>query len=549
MANERYPYGILDVWGGGQLLAFSGVDGPTPFHQALAARTSFAGTGLLIKYPDEAGLVFDPGPPGALFLTADLFDLVHAGGRTRGAFLDACHLLVEGPCRVESLGLGLQVARQGQRTLVGAAAQFRPDKIESDLDQAIEDRLGWIRSAQERVFGARARAMGSLQRKTLWKCLSVLKSCVYSPEGVIGHRYTTPDRWPHRGMWLWDSAFNAIGLRHMDPALARDAVEAVLDAQHPDGMVQISYHHTDEPASYTQPPTLAMAADCINRTEPDRPWIERIYPKLASYLEWDMTNRDSDGDGLLEWEIEAGAECRCGKSGWDNSPRFDAARRLNAVDFNSFMARECEVMAGFARLLGKAGDEETWRAHHRRICGLINRKLWNEDLGLYVDAFAGSAPSGSAEQQPMLTAAGFLPLLCGAPSRGRAAAMAAHLRDPGTFATAVPVATVSPREEERYSKDMWRGPMWVNVNWLIATGLERYGHTEEAALLRERTCSTIEKYCERYGVIFEFFDSQDELPPPELLRKRKNDPAEWIHQVIHDYSWTAAVYLDFRTAQ
>ena len=42
------------------------------------------------------------------------------------------------------------------------------------------------------------------------KCLSINKENVYSPEGEIHCRWTTPDRIPHRFMWIWDSAFHAM---------------------------------------------------------------------------------------------------------------------------------------------------------------------------------------------------------------------------------------------------------------------------------------------------------------------------------------------------
>ena len=528
-----YPAGVLDVWGGGQLLAASGLDGPTPYHQALACRTPFQGTGLLVKYPDEADLVFSDGPPTRAFLTGDVLDLEHPDGRTRGALLDACHLLLEGPCKVRSAGAGLKVLARGNRTLVAAAGAFDPGRLDADLDRAIADRLRWITTVP------RPEVPDGPPRKTLAKCLSVLKTTVYGPEGRLRRRYTTPDRWPHRGMWLWDSAFHAVGMRHLDPALARDAVEAVLDVQHPDGQVQISYFHKDERAAATQPPVLAMAAQLVHEADPRAEWVERIYPKLAAYLQWDMEHRDVDRNGLLEWQIESNVRCRCGESGWDNSPRFDIAKPLDAVDFNAFLARECEAMAAFARVLGRPDDQARWSAQRDRLCRLINERLWDEPLGLYVDAVAGTG-----EHRRILTAAGFLPLLCGAASKAQAARLARHLEDPKTFGTALPVATVSPSERAHYSKDMWRGPVWANINWCIVRGLERSGLGRQARRLRDLTMKAIERYYLEYGAIFEFFDDEGRVPPPRLLRKRENNPAEWIHQVIHDYGWTAALYVD-----
>jgi hypothetical protein len=529
--------GVLDVWGGGQLFAFSGLEGHTPYHQALAGRTAFEGAGLLLRYPDEAELHFDADRPTKTFLSGDVLDLQHAGGRTRGALLNATHLLIDGPCRVGSRGKGLAHVAKDGRTLVGAAAGLDAALLGADLDAAIRSRLAWIADAPKPPH------LAGLAAKTFWKCLSVLKTTVYSPEGVLRHRYMTPDRWPHRGMWLWDSAFQAIGMRHVDPGVARDAISGVLDAQWPDGQVQISYFHRNDRAEYTQPPTLAMAAELVLAAQgvQGREWIAEIYPALEKYLQWDMANRDVDGGGLLEWKIEEHRGCRCGESGWDNSPRFDCALPLDATDFNSLLAIECEAMARFAELLGRGDDAKKWQAHHARLCRLMNERLWSERLGMYVDCEAHGG-----KQQEYLTASGLLPLACGAPSPERARRMAAHLRDPATMGTPLPLPTLSPSHRDLYSKDMWRGPVWVNVNWLVARGLDRYGLHDDAAMLRGKTLSAIEKYYAEFGAIFEFFDDEDRVPPPQLMRKGPCNPAAWIHQVIHDYGWTAAMYVDLR---
>jgi len=80
---------------------------------------------------------------------------------------------------------------------------------------------------------------------------------------------------------------------------------------------------------------------------------------------------------------------------------------------------------------------------------------------------------------------------------------------------------------------------------LIARGFDRYGLADVAATLRGQTLREIEACCDKYGVLFEFFDDRREVAPPDLLRKGKCAPEESpYHQIFHDYGWTAALYLD-----
>lgn len=528
--TSEYPQ-ALDVWGGGQLLAFSGIDGPTPFRHALAARTAMEGCGICVKFPGEALLWFSGTHPQRCFVANDVLDVAHDRGRTRAVFVDACHLLIEGPCEIRSCGPELRTLRSDGRTLVGAASGFDAGRMADDIGAAIHKRLRWIADAPKPALGSER------STRTYWKALSIMKGFIYAPEGRLKHHYVTPDRWPHHGMWLWDSAFQAIGLRHADPAMAWDAVAAVLDVQRADGFIPIGYHHDQIPDA-TQPPTLAMAAQLVDRLAPNPGRLADLFPKLVAYLEWDMRNRTPGGAGLVGWRQQGhNTRCRCGESGWDNSPRWDGGAPLDAVDFNAWLANECEILAEFAGRLGKHDEQRRWSAHHERLCQRMNERLWCEDRSFYVDCLAATG-----EPQPYLTAAGFLPLLCGAPDARRAECLARHLRT--TFDTPVPVATVAPEHTDVYSKDMWRGPMWPNINWAIAEGFSRYGMTEEAARIRQRTCEAIETHYQRYGSIFEYYDSADEVDPPRLPRKGSNDPAQWIHQVVFDYGWSAALYVD-----
>ncbi len=148
-------------------------------------------------------------------------------------------------------------------------------------------------------------------------------------------------------------------------------------------------------------------------------------------------------------------------------------------------------------------------------------------------------------QSEVLASSGLLPLICGAATPAQAARLVAHLADPTMFGSAFPVPSIAARDAAHYAKDMWRGPVWINLNWLIALGLERYGYHDQAATLRRQTQHQIEIACEKYGTIFEFYDDRNEVAPPQLLRKGRCAPeVSYYHQCFHDYGWSATLYVD-----
>lgn len=68
----------------------------------------------------------------------------------------------------------------------------------------------------------------------------------------------------------------------------------------------------------------------------------------------------------------------------------------------------------------------------------------------------------------------------------------------------------------------WRGPVWININWLLIEGLARYGYTEHAAHL----CRTVRLLVERNG-FYEYYH-----------------PYTGEGHGSEQFSWTAALVLD-----
>jgi hypothetical protein len=158
------------------------------------------------------------------------------------------------------------------------------------------------------------------------------------------HTLPATGLYPHQ--WSWDSAFIAIGLRHISPRRAAQEMDALLAGQWSDGRIpQIIFDpHRDndyspgssfwksrsitgspdavDTAGLIQPPNHAWAVWKVHQADPaesrHRSFLARAYPRLVAWHEYLRTRRDRGGNGLASivhpWE-----------SGTDNSPLWDDA--------------------------------------------------------------------------------------------------------------------------------------------------------------------------------------------------------------------------------
>ncbi|MFJ2769692.1 MGH1-like glycoside hydrolase domain-containing protein [Streptomyces sp. NPDC087300] len=160
---------------------------------------------------------------------------------------------------------------------------------------------------------------------------------------------TVPSRalYPHQ--WSWDSAFIAIGLRHLSPLRAQLELETLLRAQWGDGRVPHIVFNDAVPldayfpspdfwrsttagraagapgdvqtSGIVQPPVHALAVWLVHRADPGlsgaRSFLARLRPRLAAWHRYLLGARDAGGAGLAAvvhpWE-----------QGMDNSPCWDA---------------------------------------------------------------------------------------------------------------------------------------------------------------------------------------------------------------------------------
>lgn len=333
--------------------------------------------------------------------------------------------------------------------------------------------------------------------------------------------YTVPSPrlYPHQ--WAWDSAFAAIGWSYFDLDRAWVELTTLMAGQWEDGRVPHIYFHdtsskyfpgpdfwgTTRSSSITQPPIWATAARRIIERHGDHPALAPLLPKCEASHAFFPVHRDPLGYGAVAvvhpWE-----------SGTDNSPPWDLPMEdvdiSNAPPFErsdttivedasqrpvpEHYVRYAALVQSIAddgfgpgqfavydplvtSVLIRAEDDLSWLCERAGVAteaparaeklraGL--ERLWDDDRGryLYVDARA----TGGARRLECDVIGCYLPLWCGVPE-DHSARLQTGLSE--RFSASWPLPSTSPTDPAFEARRYWRGPTWINVNWMLAGSVD-----------------------------------------------------------------------------
>lgn len=358
------------------------------------------------------------------------------------------------------------------------------------------------------------------RNNTLAKALSILKTNIESPQGIFKQRWSTPDRWPHRHLWLWDSCFHSLGYISIDKSLAEDSLLSVLDIQQKNGFIPHIGRPDGNFSNITQPPLLSWAVWKVYEHTLNKNFLKKCYPRLRKYLKWCLKSRDENNNKLLEWK-------RSDESGLDNSSRFNKGCRFDAVDFSSFLLNDLNYLFRVGEEIGI--KDEIIKKTSSVISKKIEKYLWNHKKGFFFDRYL------TGKFSHYKTACGFLPLFAGAASENQAERLIQHLVNKNEFNTPFPIPSEAV-DSPTFDNNMWRGPVWLNYNYFLIEGLKKYGFFDIAEKIRRKTLKEVEKWYKKEGTIFEFYDPFARISPNKLPRKDR-------YGAIREFGWSAAIYI------
>lgn len=398
--------------------------------------------------------------------------------------------------------------------------------------------------------------------------------------------YTTPSTGLYPHQWSWDSAFIAIGLRHLDPARARRELISLLDAQWSDGRLpQIVYDvsrdedyqpnaafwRTQTPpaapeaatAGLIQPPNHAWAAWLVHQADPDgsaqESFLANVYPRLVAWHAYLASARTTPGSELASivhpWE-----------AGTDNSPLWDEALAPLPRVNHEIPRPDLRHASATERPSQKEYGTYYWLAEQYRGLNCDHRSghwqflmedpslnaLWaaSEHMLTRMARELGADPARHEERAGALTEALhrlYQPdlglyvarnAISGSlvpkatvnglvplilPTLPRVSELLDTLSGPRFLGhEAILVPSYDATAPDHDPAQYWRGPSWFNMTWLIIQGLLHHGEHR----LAQQLSSTLQ----RVALADDF---------PEYV-----DPFTGSPHGARRFSWTAALAVD-----
>ncbi|MBB1484249.1 glycogen debranching protein [Tessaracoccus sp. MC1865] len=334
-----------------------------------------------------------------------------------------------------------------------------------------------------------------------WWVLGANTLTLDAPEGLS--RAVVPSKIGYVGLWQWDAYFMAIGLRHGDIGLATEQLRIALaypcddgqlpDVVHEDGILASSddlppgdlknlrrmgspsLAHSRVPL--TKPPLTALAVALLAE-QAGPAVIDEFLPTMLAAQEWWYSTSAPAGHPAYLHPYS---------SGLDDSPIFDDDAILVSPDLTSYLILADRLLADWLEERGEAAAAERCRSRaDRSVAALAG--TWDESRAFFPSIGEHGDPVASE------TIVSLMPVLVeGLPERLLDALLAA-INDPQRFATAHPLPTVAVRDDDFSPTRMWRGPVWVNTNWLVATGLRARGRDAEAERIERATVELVAEH-------------------------------------------------------
>lgn len=354
--------------------------------------------------------------------------------------------------------------------------------------------------------------------KSAW---NMMRQVMYPPEGRSPYNYYVFSReptwgWGHGGQ-VFHESITMLAYAYLDPVSAMNSQRVFADRQYEGGYINYrTGSYLDEIIEYngkltSSAPWYSWLNWEIFSITKDREFLEEMYASSKKFYNFYISERDSDGDGLLEWGGHAILEsvrdalvAVWDEVGWPSN--------FESIDLNCMMVMEAKSLEKMALALGLPEEAAQWRKDHEKRTALINQVFWDEENGFYynVSKLDNSFTFKTENDLKRDEIIGFLPLWAGVADEAKARRLVQKLTDPDQFWRKFGVPSLSAADSYYNDKGYWNGPVWVEWNYLIFRGLKDYGYHQEAAELTDKIAAVMVSQLKQNHNLWEFYSPDED---------------------------------------
>jgi hypothetical protein len=252
-----------------------------------------------------------------------------------------------------------------------------------------------------------------------------LRMMVRRPIGAYKHPWDAMQIQAPRNV-LAETSIDMWTLGYADPDTAQavllgqfqDAVEANVPCMREDGTMNMVAADGSECGTSVQWCYPFYCIESVFLRTGDQPWLGKLYPYLAAYLDWTLKHR-SDPEG---WIV---AKCSW-ESGMDASGRFliqqptggESIDFIRVAEIQAAMSHAARTMAAYAKVLDRPGDIPRWEELSSRYADKT-RQLFYQAWFYDVDSRAGRPIVIPGHKEVTQVA----PIMCGVATAGQIRAM------------------------------------------------------------------------------------------------------------------------------
>ena len=287
---------LNNIWGYGQLFGYSAIDGINRYYNDFIGTLTREKIGIRFELKDWIKVVFPiEGRVKFSAITGDMIEATTKDGEFFITFLDNDTLVGYSPVLPVVKFAGNTYKETTYRKCkayynFSECLVIYTEKMEGKIrfaishsinhgissviaKNAINADISALREKRYKYFKAMPKCKEKKYEKLYYKALAINKVNVRSAEGKIPCTWTTPDRVPHRHMWLWDSVFHALAIVTYNEELAKDAIRAVLCQAREDGFIPCTMSPSGSDDA-TQPQVLSWGVWEIYKKTGDKKFLE-----------------------------------------------------------------------------------------------------------------------------------------------------------------------------------------------------------------------------------------------------------------------------------